>query len=86
MHDDRIGARLDRRIEQLDRCRDACCDATDIRASFHLQPVWAIIAELGDVEVLAQVVVQLLALHRLFPGEKIILAEQISPRAASPHR
>ena len=50
MHQDRVGRVVARRNQQIERRRDACHNRTNLRAPFHLQPVWAIIAETAHLE------------------------------------
>ena len=75
MHDDRVSTGFDRRAEELDRRGHAGRDALDARPPFHLQPVWAIIAEPRGIQVLVEVGVELDALHPLIPPQNSILAE-----------
>ena len=57
------GAALDGRAHQVERSGDAGHDSADFGAPFHLQPVWAIIAETGDIEILVEISLEFGTLH-----------------------
>lgn len=73
MHEDRIGARSHRRFEQGQARGHAGDECPDPRAALHLQAIWAIIAEAGNIERLREVARQLVPIDEFLIHFHIIL-------------
>jgi len=67
MDEDGVRATFDRRVQQRLTGRYAGDQAPDLRASFHLQAVWAIIPEAPCLQQIVQVACQFVAFHSLAP-------------------
>ena len=67
MHEQRVGPARDRLVHERERCGDAGNNYLHFGAPFHLQPIWAIIAETDDIEILVQVALEFCASHGNLP-------------------
>ena len=76
MDEDRVGARRDRRIDERIACGDARDEGLDVGPSFHLQAVWAIIANLRHIEKIVEIARE----RGQFHGAILVLADSNASR------
>jgi len=81
MHDDRIGVRRERGIEQFQAGGHPGHDLRHTGPTFHLQTVWAIILDRCHIEQLIQIARQRGQFHAVFLARVILFAFDAGPGA-----